>query len=170
MLDIRPNREPIPHGLFYMWRCVIAIAHADNHVSQAERDYLAKVFKNMERLYIVSDEQKATWARDMEVAQNIPDLIRNINEPMYRGQLTYFGGLLAHADGDLHPNEDAILKKLRADQMASLDMAEIRAEAKKTVESEIFQHDIKMDELRPRGTLFAVLDALLLKMGIDILE
>lgn len=163
------QKEPITHSMFYMWRCVIAIAHADGHVSQAEKDYIARILGNIDRVHGLTAEQKSTFANDLEVAQNIPDLLRQINDPVYRGQLTYFGGLLARADGELHPTEDTILKKLRADQLDSLDLEQIRAEAKKTVESETFQHDIKMDGLRPDSLVFRAFDALLLKFGIDIL-
>ncbi|MDE1153087.1 MAG: TerB family tellurite resistance protein [Micavibrio sp.] len=162
--------QPISNSQFYMWRCVIALAHADGMVQQAERDYINRVIAGMDRKNGLTDEQKATFQRDLEVPQSISDLLTHINEPQWRGQLIYFGGLLARADGTLDPREDEILKKLRADQLNSLDLDRIRADTKVAVQDEMFRHDLKMSELRPQGGLMAILDSLLLRLGIDILE
>jgi len=164
--------KPIDTSTFYMWRCVIAIAHADGLIKAAERTYIQKIIDNMDRVYGLTAEQKATFANDLNAskAQSIPDLLRHINDPAVRGQLIYFGGLLARADGVLDPREDAILKKLHADQMASLDMKQIRTNVKEAVTSEVFRHDLAQQELRPQGGLIAILDRLMLYIGIDLLD
>ena len=77
---------------------------------------------------------------------------------------------MAHVDGDLHPSEEALLKKLHADQLASLDMEQIRAEVHKAVESEMILHDIKIDAIWSGSPLLRALDAFLLYFGIDIRE
>jgi uncharacterized tellurite resistance protein B-like protein len=153
-----------------MWRVIIAIAHADGRVQEEERAYITRIVNNMDRVYGLTAEQKAAFAADLESPQSIPDLMRYINDPAVRGQLIYFGGLLARADGVLDPREDEILKKLHADQLASLDMEQIRSDARKAVSDEMFRHDLSQQALRPRGGLVAVLDSLLLRLGIDILE
>ena len=35
---------------FYMWRAVIAIAHADGEVQAEERAYIARVISNLDRV------------------------------------------------------------------------------------------------------------------------
>jgi uncharacterized membrane protein YebE (DUF533 family) len=145
---------------------VIALAHADGMVQQGEREYLSRVFGNMS----LTDEQRRIFHTDMAEAQDIAQLLSHINEPEWRGQLVYFAGLLARADGVLAPQEDHLLKKLRADQMSGLDMEQIRADVRKAIADEMFLHDLKMSELRPQGGLSAVVDGLLLRLGIDILE
>lgn len=164
--SLQQKKPPVGTSQFYMWRCVIALAHADGMVQQGERDYLSRVFGNM----ALTDEQRRIFHADMATAQDIGQLLAHINEPEWRGQLVYFAGLLARADGVLDPQEDIILKKLRADQMSSLDMEQIRADVKKAVANEMFRHDLKMSELRPQGGLSAIVDSLLLRLGIDILE
>lgn len=164
--SLQQKKPPLGTGQFYMWRCVIALAHADGMVQQGERDYLSRIFGNMN----LSDEQRRIFHADMAEAQDIAQLLTHINEPEWRGQLVYFAGLLARADGVLDPQEDHLLKKLRADQMSSLDMDQIRADVKKAVANEMFQHDLKMSTLRPQGGLAAIIDSLLLRLGIDILE
>lgn len=174
MAPVQPqvSGKPVSTSTFYMWRVIIAIAHADGLVQEEERAYLTRIFANMDRVYGLTDEQRKTFKSDLDNPnmQSIPDLMRYINDPAARGQVIYFGGLLARADGVLDPREDEILKKLRADQMASLDMTQIRADTKKAVADEMFQHDLKMSEIRPQKGLVAVLDSLLLRMGIDVLE
>lgn len=167
---LNPQKEPIGHSQFYMWRCIIAIAHADGFMHDAERAYLNRIIANMDRTGGLSDEQKKTFAADIEEPQNISDLLRHINDPQWRGQLIYFGGLLARADGELHPDEDFLLKKLHADHMATLDMDSIRAAASEAVKSDMFQHDLKISEIRPQKGLSAILDAFLLHLGIDLLD
>jgi tellurite resistance protein len=164
--------QPVSTSTFYMWRVIIAIAHADGLVQQEERDYITRIIANMDRAFGLTDEQRNTFKSDLDNPnmQDIGDLMRHINDPAVRGQVIYFGGLLARADGVLDPREDEILKKLHADQMASLDMDQIRTHAKAAVADEMFRHDLKISEIRPQSGLTAILDSLLLRMGIDILE
>lgn len=162
--------ETVSTSMFYMWRCVICIAHADGVIHEKELQYLRGIFGNMDRAYGLTDEQKALFEDDLENPKQIRDLIRYINDPYFRSQLIYFGGLMAHADGNLHPSEDALLKKLRADQLASLDMEQIRAEVHQAVTSEMFQHDLKIDTIWSSSILLRSIDALLLYFGIDIRE
>lgn len=163
---LQTQKKPVGTSQFYMWRCVVALAHADGMVQDAERAYLNRIFGNM----ALTDEQKSTFQSDLSQPQDIAQLLSHINEPEWRGQLVYFAGLLARADGVLDPTEDAILKKLRADQMASLDMDQIRADVKRAVNDEMFRHDMSQSALRPQGGLMAVIDSLLLRLGIDIME
>ncbi len=164
--SLQQQKKPVGASQFYMWRCVVAIAHADGKVQAEEREYLGRIFDKMG----LTAEQRETFRQDAETPQDIATLLAHINEPEWRGQLIYFAGLLARADGVLAPSEEQLIKKLRGDQMASLDMDQIRADVKKAVDDEMFQHDLKMSEIRPQRGLSAVLDSLLLRLGIDILE
>ena len=164
--------QPISNSTFYMWRCVIAVAHADGVVHDAERAYIKKIIANMDRVYGLTPEQKATFASDLDSSQSqsIPELLSHINEPACRGQLIYFGGLMARAGGVPDPREEDILKKLRIDQMASLNMAEINAHVKEAVNDEMFRHDLAMQEIHPQRGLFSVLDRFLSWQGISLTD
>jgi tellurite resistance protein len=174
MTPVKPqlSNQPVSTSTFYMWRVIVAIAHADGMVQDEERAYLTRIFANMDRVYGMTDEQKNTLAADLDnpQMQDIGGLMRFINDPAIRGQVIYFGGLLARADGVLDPREDEILKKLHADQMASLDMDQIRTHARAAVADEMFQHDLKQSALRPQSGLMAILDSLLLRLGIDLMD
>src|SRR6218665_2824571 len=114
--------EPVSHSMFYMWRCVIVVAHADARIQPEELAFLRLIFGNMDRAYVLTPLQKSTLEDDIVNEKRMSDLLPQINDPYFRSQLIYFAGLLAYSDKELHPSEDAILKKLRADQLASLDM------------------------------------------------
>ncbi|MBI1216122.1 MAG: hypothetical protein GC185_09930 [Alphaproteobacteria bacterium] len=164
-----PN-QPVSNSTFYMWRCIIAIAHADGTVQPEEYKYIERIIANMDRVYGLSDEQKQTFEEDFKTPQNISDLLPQINDPQVRAQLIYFGGLLAHADGVVTPEEDAILKKLHADQMAGLDMDQIRKQVSEHVADEMFHYDIQRSMDRPQKGWFRLLDAFMLRLGIDLME
>lgn len=164
--SLQQQKKPVGTSQFYMWRCVVAIAHADGMVQAEEREYLNRIFGRMG----LTADQRETFRQDIAAPQDIAALLAHINEPEWRGQLIYFAGLLARADGVLAPSEDQLIKKLHAGQMASLDMDQIRADVKKAVGDEMFQHDLKMSEIRPQKGLSAIIDSLLLRLGIDILE
>jgi len=161
--------QNLSHDMFYMWRCVIALAHADGKVVPEERAYLDKVFSNMDRAYALTAEQKKTFADDLEAAQDIWALLRHINNPAVRGQLIYFCGLLARADGHEHPSEESIIKKLRAEQMASIDMEAVRGHVKEAVADEMFRHDLSQSAIRPQHGISGIIDHFLQRLGIDIL-
>ncbi|MEZ0260719.1 MAG: TerB family tellurite resistance protein [Alphaproteobacteria bacterium] len=161
--------EPISTSIFYMWRCVIALAHADGHMHEAEHAYLTRIIGNMDRAFGMTAEQRATFAADLVTPQKMSALLPFINDPACRGQLVYFAWLLAYADGNLDPREDVILKKLRADQLASLDMEQIRKDVAAAVASEMFQHDLKISALRPQTGLSGMLDDILLRAGVDLM-
>jgi hypothetical protein len=167
--DQMRKKESLSHSMFMMWRCIVAIAHADGLMHAEERSYLEKVFAGIARQYDVSADQKNALQADLVKAQNVFDLLPQINDPMFRGQLIYFGGLLARKDGILHPNEDQILKKLHADHMSSLDMDAIRAETKRVVGNQMFQHEMEMNAFRPDTRFGQIVDSLLLRLGIDIM-
>ena len=174
MTPVQPqvSGQPVNTSTFYMWRVIIAIAHADGRVQKEERDYITRIIANMDRAFGLTDEQKKTFQSDLDNPnmQDIGDLMSHINDPAVRGQVIYFGGLLARADGVLDPGEEHILEKLHADQMSGLNMDQIRAHTKTAVADEMFKHDLKMSEIRPQHGLTAVLDSLMLRMGYDILD
>ncbi len=166
----KSSKNDFSTSMFYMWRCIVAIAHADGVVHEKEREYLARVFQGMERVYDMKDEHRQAFADDLIHPKNIADLLRYINDPACRAQLIYFGGLLARADGVLDVREDAILKKLHADQLASLDMEQIRSAVRQKVQDEMFRHDLAKGMLRPQKGLAAVIDDFLLWLNIDIYD
>ena len=160
--------------MFYMWRCVIAIAHADGNLSEDEQAYFTKIFSNIDRVHGLSEEQKRTFADDCANPKRIDDLLPYINDPEYRGMLIYFGETLAWLDGNVTPEENAILEKLRLDQLASIDKVKLREEIRGIISLRQAERAAEMEkireEIRQRSPEVAALDYLLRKIGIDILQ
>lgn len=168
-----PDRPEISDSLFNMWRCVICMAHADGEVQAEERQYLENIFANLDRVYRLTPEQKKTFADDLNKAQSISELLPKVTRPEDRGSLIYFGNLLVWADGVLSAEEEEILKKLQADQMKKIDVDKLRTEVEMNLKLERGQREQEMksihDEERKKHPLFAALDSLLLRCGVDIL-
>lgn len=159
---------------FYMWRAVISIAHADGGVQAEERAYLEKIVANLDRTYTLTPEQKKAFADDLQSPQKIEDMVSQIDEPQYRGMLITLGVTLVWADGVVTADEEAVLEKLHAGQMSTLNSDKLRAELKNGMEkrrADYLAESAKLrEDVRGKGKLFRALDHVLLKMGIDLLK
>ena len=162
------EEDRVSTSKFYMFRCLIVMAHADGVFSDIERGYMYS-FMNHQRVWL-TDEQYKTLEDDMETPKAIEDLLPYINDPDYRSQLLYFARLMAFKDGEKHPDEEALLNKLHASAVEGLDMDAIRSEAHKAANQEIIECDIYIDTIRPEGGWFGALDKIMLSMGIDLMR
>ena len=155
---------------FQMWRCVIAIAHTDGQLQQAEREYLGKVFASLERVHGLTPAQQKSIADDMAHAKQVTDILPLVTEPQYRGLLVHFGETLAWADNELSLGEEDILKKLHAGQMAAVDLNQLRADVKRHMVADTAAHDKEMQALRngTKSPILRALDRVAGKLGFDI--
>ena len=166
------EKQKVGHSKFYMFRCLIAMAHADGVIADEERAYISAFTNRLD----FTEEQLNTIENDFDEAQSVQDLMRHINDPVFRGQVPYFARLMAHKDGNLHPSEDEMLKKMHATAVEGLDLDALKAEAKKATAVDLAVHDIHVDTVgRPQKgghviPWFQWFDELLLKMGIDLLR
>ena len=171
-----PKTRPgaIDNSLFNMWRCVIALAHADGKVQDEERAYLTKIIDNLGRVYGLTPEQQRIFADDLAKPRKISDLLPLVTNPEHHGQLIYFGENLVWADGELSVREEAIVKKLHDDQMKSLDVEKLRAEVRRELVAHATDYAAEKKKVRAeaqkRHPVFRALDHLLLKLNIDILD
>jgi len=160
------NNDPVVTSRFYMLRCLIAMAHADGIVCDEERGYITAIMNRIN----LTDEQRATMESDLDNAQKIEDLIKYINDPSYISQLTYFARLMAYKDGNIHPNEEALLEKLHSYATDGLDMDTIKTQVSEAVNFKMNVHDLKIHANRPHGGWFGALDKILLSVGIDLMK
>lgn len=167
-------KRPFTTSLFYMWRALLAMAHADGEVGQEELDYFRKVFDNLPEHYDMSQEQRDTLADEIEKAQSFDEMLRHINDTETRATLYTFAEQLAMADGVLHPSEEAILERLRLENPYVEERQKLLAEIRVNVEQKRAQHRAEMarlhDEMHTRSPWLAAIDGALESMGIDILE
>tara|TARA_B100001989_G_C24532475_1_gene462418 strand:- start:745 stop:1263 length:519 start_codon:yes stop_codon:yes gene_type:complete len=165
------DKEHVGTSKFYMLRCLVAMAHADGIICEAEQAYISAL---MSRLPL-TDDQRKTLYDDLDTPQKIEDLLPYINAPKFRGQLCYFARLMAYKDGVLSPSEEQLLEKMHAYATDGLDMEAIRQDVQTAVSAEMTMHDIEIDQNRPkRGKhfipYFQWLDEVLLNLGIDLMK
>jgi tellurite resistance protein len=153
-----------------MWRCITAMAHADGLVSAEEISFLEKIFSKILSKGSLTQEAYETLQQDLKTAQDPFEMLKNINDPAYRGQVIYFARLLAYKDGELHPSEEKLLEKLHFAVVDGLDIEKIKEEVRYNVQEETVLHEIEQDALRPDTGLYGLLDKLMLKFGIDLMD
>lgn len=111
-------KAPISDSTFQMLRCVITVAHADHVVKESERAFLRTLVAHVERGLVLAPPHLARLEEDLRVPQDIDTLLPLVTDRSDREQLVLFAGLLAQADGEMHPNEEAILRKIKAHEAA----------------------------------------------------
>lgn len=164
------NRGPFETSQFYMWRCVIAMAHADGKVAPEERQFVEEKINRFKTVYDITDEQVQTLLSDLETPQDVADMLRHINNPQFRGQTIYFARLLAFADGEIDPSEQSLLDHMHLAVTEGLDMEAIRADAHKAAAAAVTEMDLKGDAQRPEGGLSGLIDRFALMLGIDLMD
>jgi tellurite resistance protein len=167
----QPGKKPFSDSLFNMWRCIIMMAHADGVIHEKEQEFFDKVFASMGRTYALSPQHLETFSSDLKKAQDIEALIEGISDPEYRSLLLYFAQIVAWIDGNLSPDESELLKKLHAKLGRAPKAGEMMAQIRQDIADQMQRRkeDVEIKHLE-RNPLFYALDALLLRLGIEILD
>ena len=160
------GQNDVGTGQFYMFRCILTMAHADHIVTEEEKAYVMAFIKKLP----FTAEQQSTLMADLEEQQDVGALLSHINEPKYRGQLAYFARLLAYKDGNLHPKEEELLKYFHIATTNNADMEAIRASVNEEVQRELVLQEIKTDSARPEKGLSGLFDRFMLFCGIDLMD
>lgn len=103
-----------------MWRAVVAVAHADNHIDPSEKEHIQKTLKKLP----LTDEQLEALNSELHSPANIDSILTNITNPGDRAQVVYFARLLMWADGHLNDDENEILKHIHSQVMSKTDVQE----------------------------------------------
>lgn len=110
-------RNPLPESLFYMWRAIFAIAHADDVVTDEERVVLTRILETE----LFSDDQIAVLKRDMTEPQDIVEIFSHITEQDDRSLFFKKARELVWADGDYGQREQDIIMKLQSQHVRMAD-------------------------------------------------
>lgn len=157
-----------------MWRCIVAMAHADGKMGKEEMDYFDKLFDNLLRFFDMPQSQRDTFAKDLYEPQDVMTLFAHINDPEQRLMLLSFAEDLAVIDGELHPGEEAILAKLRAHNASIYDRDALHADMQKFLAMRRAEHAAEVAvwraEAKSRNPFFRLVDRVLMKMGVDVLK
>jgi uncharacterized membrane protein YebE (DUF533 family) len=144
--------QPLSESAFYMWRCIIAVAHADGAVQDPELEYLNKTFAGMERDSALTQDQRQMLGEDLVTPQKIADLLKHVTDHGDRHQLIYFAALMAQSNGELDPGEEDIIRKISAGELKDVEVDQLVRDVRKALD------DLHMKEAlaqayaeRPRG-------------------
>ncbi len=160
------TQDTVSNSKLSMFRCMIAIAHADGIFCDAERDYMRTMMAKQNPP--LSEDQSATLEDDMSTPQNIEDILPHVDHPEHRGQVVYFARLMAYKDGELHPNEDDLVERLHANAMGNIDMDALRADVQKAVALNMEEYNEMIEEMSLKNTMFRAFDRIMSSMGIDL--
>jgi len=172
--DEMNTKPPLSTGMFYMWRCLIAVAHADGRMGMEELDRLEKIFDNLLAYFNLTEEQRHTFAYDLHQPRDIDALFSRVNEPEARDMLFGFAEEMAWADGVLDAGEEEVLRRLRLKNPENFDREELRREIRADIERHKTEWNAERAAMRQtargRNPFFYAVDVILTKMGIDILD
>jgi uncharacterized tellurite resistance protein B-like protein len=162
--------RPTSPSLIALWRCIIAVAHADGIIHEKEQAHFDRVFSSMTRAYDVSAAQLKTFADDLKTPQAIDGLLPGITDLEMRCLLANFAHAVAHVDGELHPEEKEILAKIDATVPSSPEAQKIRDAIQGDIARQMAQHagDMQDEDGARACTLTYAIDALLERLGIAI--
>lgn len=99
---------------FYMWRAIVAMAHADGVVTPHEIDFLREQMKDIS----FSEGQLQMLAGDLGAAQDIHVMFRQITQEQDRRDFFKLARVLSWSDGDYAAQEQHILEALEQDMAA----------------------------------------------------
>jgi uncharacterized tellurite resistance protein B-like protein len=155
-------------SLFAMWRCVISVAHADGLIHAEELAHFDKIFRYLASAFAVTPEQQERFAADLKQSQELGSLLPRVTDPEQRCLLVSFSHIVAHVDGELHPNEAALLALLNKAVPETPETVQIREDIRRDIVRQMAQH--AGDQLSEEGarscTLTYALNALLHRLGI----
>ncbi|MEZ0223451.1 MAG: TerB family tellurite resistance protein [Alphaproteobacteria bacterium] len=167
----QPGLKPVSDSFFHMWRCIIVMAHADGVIHEKEQEFFDKVFTNMARVYALTPEHLEAFAGDLKKARDIDTLMHKVKEPECRSLLLYFSQVVAWIDGHLSPDESDLLKKLHAAFGKAPETGEVMARIRQDIADQMFKRKADLEQKHlERNPLFYALDALLLRLGVDLLD
>lgn len=166
--------ETLSDSAFSMFRCLICLVHADNVVKDHERLFLRTLLSYLKRTAHVTPEQIAQLQQDLQTPQPIDALLPRVTVAKDRENLILFAGLLALADGEMHPQEEAVLRKIRehcatvpaAAATGGADLGHFADEVRRIVRQEAYSKALSTSGVSPRTSPPAVLDAFVQKSTV----
>lgn len=170
------QKQVLPDSTFHMLRCVTALVHADDVVKKEEREFLKTLIKYFEGNFTITDAHKFQLMQDLQSGPEIEQLLPLVTDKKDLENLVLFAGMLAKADGELHPEEEAVLKKIQAHKEAHVptaaavpaqvihappvvDIDLLAAEVRQIVKQEFYRQGIEKSGIVPKSSALSVADA-----------
>jgi uncharacterized membrane protein YebE (DUF533 family) len=103
---------------FYMWRTLVATAHADNKLTGEEIRFLAEVLEDVP----FSKEQNAALVADIKNPKDVAEMFKRISDAKDQARFFRIARELVWADGDFGKAEQDILLKLKKAHIENVDV------------------------------------------------
>lgn len=119
----------ISNSQFYMWRAVVAMAHADGVVTPHELSFINDYLKDMD----LSAEQLKIIGLDLRNTQDVYEMFSKITSPQDQKDFFALARALSWCDGDFDAQEKHIIQTLEALHMND-DTRDLLAQSRGEVE------------------------------------
>lgn len=110
--------DGVNDSAFYMWRTLVAVAHADNIVTDEEIEFIARVMEDVD----FSDAQTETLKDDIVNAKDVNDMFAGIKNQQDRIQFFDFARDLVWVDGDFASEEQSVMIELYQQHIKETDV------------------------------------------------
>lgn len=112
---------------FYMWRCIIALAHADGTITPPERETIWDALEGEE---LLSREQREQLDADMDTPRSVDDLLGKVRDGADRQDLLIKARELLWSDDIMGGMEERMMRHLRISVNYGFDINELMREAR----------------------------------------
>lgn len=140
--------DSVSASRFYMWRAVVAMAHADGIVTPHEVNFLQEQMKDVP----LSEGQMQTLAGDISVPQNIAAMFGQITNSHDKSDFFKLARVLSWSDGDFDAQEQHILEVLEK-VMNEGDNRKMLQETRESVKEITLNGDQWADQVKGKGFL-----------------
>lgn len=138
--------EGISASRLYMWRAVVAMAHADGIVTPHEINFLLEQMKDIS----LSPGQLQTLSGDLSLPQDIHAMFAQITDAGDKRDFFKFARILSWSDGDYAAQEQHIIDVLEQD-MHSGDNRRMLDESRNAVKEIVLSGDQWEKQVKGRG-------------------
>lgn len=115
------QREEVSESRFFMWRAVVAMAHADKTIEPAEKEMIENYLDKVP----FSPKQREVLKKDLEKQRNVGQMFELVTDPEDQGEFFNFARMLVWSDGDFDAQEKKILGYLEKTHLRSLNHARL---------------------------------------------
>ena len=140
--------DSVSASRFYMWRAVVAMAHADGIVTPHEVHFLQEQMKDVP----LSEGQLQTLTGDISAPQDIAAMFGQITNTQDKSDFFKLARVLSWSDGDFDAQEQHILESLEK-VMNEGDNRRMLEETRESVKEITLNGDQWADQVKGKGFL-----------------
>ena len=145
--------EGVSESLFYMWRTLFALAHADDVVTSEEVRFMAEALEDID----FSQGQRAVLNDDISRAQDIEKMFAKVRELGDQMQFFKLAKVMVWSDGDFGVEEREVMLRLQTIHVKDVNLDDLIGTIELALEEEA--PDVNEDEgsKKKKGLLFKLL-------------